>query len=243
MRAILVDASGAELPQNNGKYYDQAGYVKLITEREDYTIAIDSMDSKQLGITSTTPRTLGTNRGFSHYFEVNNFFKSNVPTTTGDTAKGSALKLAVEDRFIDNANLISLGNLEQTNQPANPTADPIYTYERKAGGNTTIQALAKLDVSIHAFAAAGGLDSSRQTFNGYAGELLAFTASTASTAEADSKSHNILLEGFTQRLDAYKGVNVDEELANTVIYQNAYNASARIISVAGEMFDALFAAI
>jgi flagellar hook-associated protein 1 len=243
MKAILVDADGVEIPQINGKYENQEGYMKLVTANPDYTIAIDSMNSQQLGITSTSPTAKGTNRGFSHYFELNNFFKSNATTTTGDTVKGSALGMAVENRLLENANFVSLGRLEKTNPPTNPTATPLYTYERKAGNNEIAQALAKLDVSIHSFDAAGGLDSSRQSFNGYAGEMLGYMASQATTASANAKSENILLDGFTQRMDAYRGVNVDEELANTVIYQNAYTASARIISVAGEMFDALFTAI
>jgi flagellar hook-associated protein FlgK len=243
MKAIMVDANGVELPQINGKYQDVQGYVKLVTQDDKHTIAIDSMDSKQLGVTSTSPQAAGTNRGFSHFFELNNFFKSNAPTATGDTTKGSALNFAVEKRLSDNANLISIGQLERTNQPANPTALPLYSYERRLANNTTIQKLAKLDVESQSFAAAGGLDSSRQSFNGYAGEMLGSLASNATTAASDANSQGILLEGFTQRMDAYKGVNVDEELANTVIYQNAYNASARIISVAGAMFDALFAAV
>ena len=35
------------------------------------------------------------------------------------------------------------------------------------------------------------------------------------------------------------GVNLDEELANTVLYQNAYSASARIITVVSTLFDVL----
>ena len=37
-------------------------------------------------------------------------------------------------------------------------------------------------------------------------------------------------------------VNIDEEMANLVILEQAYNASARVITVANEMLDELFAA-
>ncbi len=243
MKAILVDANGVELPQVNGKYQDQKGYLKLVTYDPNNTIAIDSMDSKQLGTTSTSPTAAGTNRGFSHYFELNNFFNSNVSTPTGDTVKGSALNLAVEQRLVDNSSLVSVGNLERTNQPADPNATPLYTYERKAGNNSTAQALAKLDIAAQSFAPAGGLDSSTQTFGGYAGEILGSMASNATTAQTTAKGQSTLLDGFTQRMNSYSGVNVDEELANTTIYQNAYTASARIITVANAMFDALFQAV
>ena len=35
------------------------------------------------------------------------------------------------------------------------------------------------------------------------------------------------------------GVNIDEELSNMVVFQNAYQASARIVQTANEMFDTL----
>ena len=37
------------------------------------------------------------------------------------------------------------------------------------------------------------------------------------------------------------GVNMDQELANLQIYQNAYSASARVITTIDAMFTALFA--
>ncbi|MFN9113932.1 MAG: flagellar basal body rod C-terminal domain-containing protein, partial [Bacteroidota bacterium] len=62
---------------------------------------------------------------------------------------------------------------------------------------------------------------------------------TASSAEADLKNARALMSGFSDRSDSISGVNLDEELANTVIYQNAYTASTRVITVVSELFDAL----
>ena len=39
------------------------------------------------------------------------------------------------------------------------------------------------------------------------------------------------------RSDAVSGVNLDEEAANMLRYQQAYAAAAQIIAVANEMFD------
>ena len=39
------------------------------------------------------------------------------------------------------------------------------------------------------------------------------------------------------------GVNLDEEAANLLLYQQAYAAAAQIISVANEMFDTLLNAV
>jgi flagellar hook-associated protein 1 len=236
--------NGVELAKDAyGKYYEDKGYLKLVTGDADFTVAIDELDSKQLGATTVSPRVEGTNRGFSHFFELNNFFKSNEPTATGDTKKNSAINMAVEERLVNNSNLISLGNLERTNQSTNPADLPNYTYERRIGSNAVIQRLAKLSGNIQQFDAAGGLPSSQQSINGYLGEVLAVFASNAATSQSEAKDDSILLNGFLQRMDAMTGVNVDEELANMVLYQNAYTSSARVISVANEMFDALLQAV
>ena len=38
------------------------------------------------------------------------------------------------------------------------------------------------------------------------------------------------------------GVNIDEEMANLIVVQNAYAAAARAVTAASEMFDELLAA-
>jgi flagellar hook-associated protein 1 FlgK len=43
--------------------------------------------------------------------------------------------------------------------------------------------------------------------------------------------------------DAVSGVNLDEEAANMLRYQQAYQAAAQIISAANQMFDALLNAV
>jgi flagellar hook-associated protein 1 FlgK len=242
MRAMLVDADGNELLRTNGEYSSEAAYLKLVTSNPDYTIAIEEKDSKQLGDTFSSPQEAGTNRGFSHYFEMNNFFKSNISTTTGDTVKGSAYNFAVEDRIANDSNLITIGNLQRSNQPADPTAAPLYTYERAIGDNSVIQQLADIGSNNYQFAQAGGIASTNQSMTGYVGDILAYSAAKSSSMTSDDDNANILLEGFAEKADSFSGVNVDEELANTVIYQHAYTASARVITVANAMFDALFSA-
>lgn len=243
-RAIMVDENGVELPKSQGIYTGADGYLKIVAGETGHTIAINELNSKQEGLINyVTQPEQGTKRQFSHYFELNNLFQSNEPSTTGDTVKGSAYNFAIEDRFLENANLISLGKLVQSNQSADPDDPPQYTYERYSGDNSTIQALAKLGINTFTFASAGGLDDTTITFDGYVGEILGYQSSKSVQAEAKLTDSQILLEGFDERLENMKGVNIDEEMANTIIYQNAYQASARIITVTSELFDALLQSV
>ena len=61
--------------------------------------------------------------------------------------------------------------------------------------------------------------------------LLADETSRAIKTEADS------------RLSSYEGVNMDEELVNLTKYQQAFNASARMITAASQMYDTLLAMV
>ncbi len=239
LRAMLVDADGNELNKTNGEYGDQAGYLKIVTRNPEYTVVIDELGSSQLGLPSNIPPEKGTGRGFSWYFELNNFFKSNDPTPTGDTLKNSALYMAVEDRLQDNPSLLSTGNLQLSNQPSSSYADPLYTYERYSGDNSIAQKLAKLGIEAIDFSAAGGLPDMSLSFNGYAGEMLGYMTSQTVAASSTLDNAQILLSGYNERSDAISGVNLDEELANMIIYQNAYTASARVIKVTDELFDTL----
>lgn len=240
--AKLVDENGRELPKINGSYGDQQGYLQLVTNDlngNEFTISINELDSKQLGKLDEVPPQAGTNRGFSHFFELNNFFESNKPTTTGDTVNNSAINLSVEQRLRDNPNLITTGELVRSAQPTDPNAKPIYTYERYNGDNSVVQRLAKVGITAMSFDAAGGLPTANLSLNGYTGEMLGFIATKTAMAQNSLTDTLTLLSGFESRADAISGVNMDEELANMIIFQNAYTASARVITVTDQLFEEL----
>lgn len=238
LRAIMVDADGNELPRINSEYGDQSGYLKLIGN-DGITVAIDELGSKHKGLPDDTPPRAGSDRGFSFFYELNNFFQSNESVDTGDTLKNSAYNMAVEDRFKTTPSLISTGNLELSNQPSDDSRDPLYTYERFAGDNSIAQLLAKIGIEPHIFTPAGGLSESSLTIGGYAAEMLGYMSAQTSTAAAKLSNQQVLLDGYQERASAISGVNLDEELGNTIIYQNAYAASAKVISTTDELFRTL----
>ncbi|MDE3038370.1 MAG: flagellar hook-associated protein FlgK, partial [Pseudomonadota bacterium] len=84
--AMLVDASGNELPKIGGQYTTtQNGYLEIKADGSTNVIAIDSLDSTEQGKPNGVPPQAGTGWGFSQYFALNNFFTSNQLTATGDT--------------------------------------------------------------------------------------------------------------------------------------------------------------
>lgn len=242
LTATLVDGNGNALPKTNGLYGNQQGYLKITSNSSSGAVAIDQMDSKQLGALTGTLLTGGTNQGFSQYFGLNNFF--NIPAAAnGDTVTNSALNLSVASRIASNPALISTGKLAVGHQPSNSALAPNFTYNITSGDNTVSQQVAALATNLTAFNAVGGLPASTTTFSQYAGQIIAATSTNSTNATNAQNNSQALLDGFTKSAQAVSGVNLDQELANTVIYQNAYSASARIITIVGTMFDALINSI
>jgi flagellar hook-associated protein 1 FlgK len=241
LRAILVDAQGQELPTVNGKYIDGEAYLKLIggNAGETYAVAIDELSSKQLGKPDGVPPELGTNRGFSHYFGLNNFFSTHDATITGEATKGSAYALKVADRLVENTSLISIGNLTLQRKNATTDGKEVYTYARFAGDNALAQRLGKLNTQIVTFDSAGGLPPSQQSMQGFSSDLMGFVSQRSAEATDNAENSKVLFEGFKSKSDAVSGVNLDEELANTIVFQNAYSATARVITTVNKMYDDL----
>lgn len=241
LRAILVDEDGKELPTVNGKYIDAPAYLSIVggNTAELYGVAIDEMDSKQEGKPDGAPVESGTMRGFSHYFGLNNFFESNEPTITGDTLRNSAYRLKVQERFLENANLIATGTIVK--QPKNVASDnrEVYTYTLYSGDNIVAQRMAKLSTDILSFDPAGGLPGTQQSMQGFTSDVLGSLARTSSEATDNASNAKVLYDGFKSKGDAISGVNLDEELANTVTFQNSYAATARVITTVNKMYENL----
>jgi len=48
-----------------------------------------------------------------------------------------------------------------------------------------------------------------------------------------------LTESLQIKSDTIRGVNLDEEMSNLILFEQAYSAAARVISTIQKMFDAL----
>lgn len=241
MKAVLVNEKGLPAGPN------EKGYLQIVGQPipgglgDVYTIAIDDMTSKELGAPHSNPPRAGSGWGFSHYFGLNDFFVSNKATATGDTVNGSALSLKIRADLLADPNLISSGTLTRGQSSANPNSFTNYSYERTTGDNSVARKIADLGLNQLRFSASGGLSASTKTFNGYASEILAYGASRATAASSTYSDEETLMSSYQSSVDAVSGVNIDEEMANTVILQNAYSGSAQVIKVVKDLFDQLLA--
>ena len=70
-------------------------------------------------------------------------------------------------------------------------------------------------------------------------QMINHQGNVVARAESQASAVNFTLETLTQRMHAEYGVNVDEEMARLMQLQNAYSASARVVSVVQELIDSL----
>ena len=80
------------------------------------------------------------------------------------------------------------------------------------------------------------------TFEDTYGQLVSDIGARTSQLQISRDASDSLLKQAQATRDAVSGVNLDEEAANLIMYQQAYNASAQVIQVARSLFDTLLAA-
>ena len=90
-----------------------------------------------------------------------------------------------------------------------------------------------------AFASAGGNAGGTKTLSAYAADFAGDIGGKASAAKTRSETAAALSTEAESRRTSAQGVNMDEELVNMTTFQQAYNASARLIQASKDMYDVL----
>ncbi|UTF60809.1 flagellar hook-associated protein FlgK [Gilvimarinus sp. DA14] len=75
------------------------------------------------------------------------------------------------------------------------------------------------------------------------GRLVEDVGTKSNLSNTNTEASKSLLEQTQALRDSISGVNLDEEAANLIKFEQAYSANARVISVARELFDTLINAI
>ncbi len=112
-------------------------------------------------------------------------------------------------------------------------------YFMSIGENSVIDALAEAFSASNQFDTAGGLATAKTTFAEFAGKIVSENARLAATNESSIDRQRSLTESLQFKSDSLRGVNLDEELSNLIIFEQAFAAAARVISVIQRMFETL----
>jgi flagellar hook-associated protein 1 FlgK len=85
----------------------------------------------------------------------------------------------------------------------------------------------------------GILDGGSISINENYGRLVSSVGSTTHQIKAGRDAQGVVLANAEQAVLQTSGVNLDEEAANLIKYQQAYQAVAQVVSVANSLFDSL----
>ena len=116
-------------------------------------------------------------------------------------------------------------------------------YAVAPGDATAAHQLAETLSTARAFEAAGRMGVSARTFEEYAGAVLGDTSGLADRNADAVQQGSGLVESLQARSNQVRGVNLDEEMSNLILYEQAYSASARVVGTIRSMFEALEQAV
>jgi len=172
--------------------------------------------------------------GFSNFFGLNDLFVT-AGAVQGDSDAGAASALKVRQDLVSNPSRVSRGGMSAT-------ADaPVVGTDRLVaiGDGGLMQEMAAAFSADRNIDAVGGLPPVNKPLHEYAAEIVGLNSQQAADEAERLAFEEALIEQFQTRLTDTAGVNLDEELANILVLQNAFSASARVVTTADEMMEIL----
>ncbi|NOZ25517.1 MAG: flagellar hook-associated protein FlgK [Nitrospirae bacterium] len=145
-----------------------------------------------------------------------------VADDAGGPQGGDRFFISPLERSIDNFGL-NLSSAEEVAASAND-----YTLP---GDNRN--ALAMIDTYQNNVSDIGN------SFNGYYRTIVTLTGTMSSTAEDSANFEKSLLNELKMRRESVSGVNLDEEAANLIRFQKAFEAGAKLIKITDELLEVI----
>ena len=116
-------------------------------------------------------------------------------------------------------------------------------YFMSVADNTVAQQMATAFNTTTTFDRSGGLSSLNHTLTQYSAEILSTNANLVGINERNVDTQRSLSEALQFKSDSLRGVNLDEEMADLIVFEQAFAAAARVISVIQNMMETLERAI
>lgn len=113
----------------------------------------------------------------------------------------------------------------------------------KVGNGEGAKLLANAGAATASFDKAGTISSGTYSISDYAAQFAGSLARSSAQAESARKSADAVNTAAEDRRSKAEDVNIDDELIKLTTYQQAFNASARMVKAAGELYDVLLAMV
>jgi flagellar hook-associated protein 1 FlgK len=162
---------------------------------------------------------------------------------------GGVLTVVMEEGVSLSSNsVMASGNLFEANPVAlstylgyqltldgNPAVGDEFNVEYNADGVSDNRNVLAMLLNEHAKL----VEKSSVTLLDSYGRTVEFIGAATAQAQINSESSESLMQQSQAKRDSISGVNLDEEAADLIRYEQAYNASAQVVSIARSLFDTL----
>lgn len=203
----------------------------LIPDGTGVRLRVSSSDGKPLTITETPdPPDLVTH--------ANNLERFLAQTGLRQSEAGSSSSIAVRADIAATPRLVARGVVQW-----DASLPPAGKYAITPGDATVAAELARSIGADGGFAVAGRMSATNATFVEYASSFIGDVSGLATENRADVQYQKDLVDSLRQKSEFVRGVNLDEEVSDLLVYEQAYAAAARIVQVVQQMFDALERAV
>ena len=142
------------------------------------------------------------------------------------TRTDSASTVAVRPDLLANADLLAVARMRDDGGVSS------------TDGQNILQLAGLADSKIQ-FGSAGGLGGQNTTAVGYLNTVVSNLAVSTASAKANETFTSSMLTQSQELAASVSGVNINEELAQMIVYQSSFQASARIINVANDLLQEL----
>jgi len=142
-----------------------------------------------------------------------------------------ANRLNVDPALVSDPTRLPLSKLDLTVALGQPSI--------RAGDGSGAVAISQAGDTPANFDAAGQLGPVTMTLSRYASEFGGSVGRQAAAADTSKQSAASVSTEASSRRQSVEGVNLDEELVRLTTYQQAFNASARMIQASKDLFDVL----
>ncbi|NOV32638.1 flagellar hook-associated protein FlgK [Methylomonas sp. ZR1] len=155
--------------------------------------------------------------------------------TNGFSISFSGGSLTSGDSFQISPNFNAAAKIKVNAAITNPRQIAAASATGLPGDNSNALKLANLETQAKMF---GGKASFTQVY----GQMISDVGSQTHAASVGRTAQETLLKQATSAKENVSGVNLDEEAANLINFQNSYQAAAKAVSVANSLFDTLIGA-
>jgi flagellar hook-associated protein 1 FlgK len=149
-------------------------------------------------------------------------------------SKGASSQVDAANVKFDNGSTYSFGGVSvtMTGKPGNGDKFTIATNSSGVGDTRNIAALGELQTK-------NIFNNGTATLTSSYAQMVSQVGNKTREVQVNAQAGNALLAQATGAQADVSGVNLDEEAANLIKYQQAYQASSKVMQIAGTIFDTL----